>query len=469
MLKLPNRRKSYSYYGNSYYGKPKRQPKKLLLWLIISVPVAIASLELLARAYVGIMGKSEEMGSLSPLTKAYNLKFLTKSDKPVEGIDHLGSLAVKRSDAVGYQLVGNQKNQFLQINQQGFRDKDALPIAKPKNEIRIFILGGSTAFGQWNQNNEQTIAAQLETLLQQRVAQQKRNPDKYRPDVFPFFVPSREKLVGLAPKIREGQYRVINAAVPGYTSGNQLAQLALQILPYQPDAIVVLDGYADLMLPSSKTQQEIPHIDEFLGDASAHLRASIGQSVEQLSKSFYLINTVNSLIFKSEPNIAQKSLAVNPDNKSLAQSLPSDEAELNRRKERYQENQKQLISLSTKVGIPVILTLQPEITSRPLEQLSSQEKAIREQLGQDYTQKMPKAYEKFVQVNQQLAKTFPNNVKVLNLYQLDRNFPIPTFSDAIHLSDKANAAIAQKLYQSITNFEKMQIIPQNYYLKEPNK
>lgn len=176
-----------------------------------------------------------------------------------------------------------------------------------------------------------------------------------------------------------------------------------------------------------------------MGDASAHLRASIGQSVEQLSKSFYLINTVNSLIFKSEPNIAQKSLAVNPDNKSLAQSLPSDEAELNRRKERYQENQKQLISLSTKVGIPVILTLQPEITSRPLEQLSSQEKAIREQLGQDYTQKMPKAYEKFVQVNQQLAKTFPNNVKVLNLYQLDRNFPIPTFSDAIHLSDKANA------------------------------
>ncbi|MCU0534937.1 MAG: SGNH/GDSL hydrolase family protein [Hydrococcus sp. Prado102] len=467
MLKLPNRRKSYSYYGNSYYGKPKRQPKKLLLWLIISVPVAIASLELLARAYVSIMGKSDE-GVLSGLVNAYSLKFLTKNERPVEGVDNLGSLAVERNSSVGYQLIG-QKNQFLQINPQGFRDQESLPIVKPKNEIRIFILGGSTAFGQWNQKNEQTIAERLETLLQQRVAQQKRNPDKYRPDIFPFFVPSREKLVGLAPKIREGQYRVINAAVPGYASGNQLAQLALQILPYQPDAIVVLDGYADLMLSSSETQQEVPRVDEFLGDASAHFRASIGQSIEQLSKSSYLINTVHSFVSKSEPNITQKSLVVNPNNKSLAQSLPSDAAELTRRRERYQENQKQLINLSTKAGIPVILALQPEITGRPPEQLSPQEKAIREQLGQDYTQKMPKAYEKFVQANQQLAKTFPNNIKVLNFYQLDKSFPTPTFSDAIHLSDKANAALAQKLYQSITSFEKMQIIPQNYYLKEKNQ
>lgn len=467
MLKLPNRRKSYSYYGNSYYGKNKRQPKKLLLWSLVLIPVAIASLELLARAYVGIMGKSNDMGALSPLVNAYNLKFLTKNNQTVEGVDNLGSLAVERNASVGYQLIGNQKNQFVQINQQGFRDKDALPVAKPKNEIRIFILGGSAAFGQWNQNNEQTISAHLETLLQQRVAQQKRNPDKYRPDVFPFFVPSREKLVGLAPKIKEGQYRVINAAVPGYASGNQLAQLALQILPYQPDAIVVLDGYADLMLPSSETQQEIPRVDEFLGDASAHFRASIGQSVEQLSKSSYLINTVNSLIFKSEANIAQKSLVVNAGEQSLAQSLPSDEAELTRRITRYQENQKQLIALSAKIGIPVILALQPEITGRSPEQLSPQEKAIREQLGQDYIQKIPKAYGKFVQVNPALAKTFPNNVKVLNLYQLDPSFASPTFTDAIHLSDKANAAIAQKVYQSLASFEKMQIIPQNYYLKEP--
>jgi lysophospholipase L1-like esterase len=465
MLKLPNRRKSHSFYNSPYYGRPKRQPKKVLLWLVLSVPIAIVCLELLARAYVSITGNNGKVAGTSAIVNAYSLKFLTKNEKPVQGISNDGNLLAKRSATVGYQLVGNQKNQFLQINQQGFRDKDDLPVAKPKNEIRIFILGSSAAFGQWNQKNEDTIAYQLETRLQQRVTQQKSAPNKYRPDVFPFYEPSRQKLYGLPAKIREGQYRVINAAVPGYASGNQLAQLALQILPYQPDAIVVLDGYSDLMLPSSETQREIPQVDKFLGDASAHLTSSTTQSLGKLSQSSELINVINSYFFKSEQSLTQKTLAVNPDNKSLANALPQDDAELTRRISRYQENHKQLIQLSTKAGIPVILTLQPEITGLSPEKLSPEEKTIREQLGKEYSEQLPKAYEKFAQANQQLAKAFPNNVKVLNLYS-DKNLPTSTFSDAIHLSAKANGVVADKLYQTLTSSEKIQIVPQYFYLKE---
>lgn len=464
MLKLPNRRKSYSYYSNSYYSKPKRQRKRILLWLILSVPLAIVLLELLARAYVGIAGKSGEMGKLSPMVNAYSLKFLTKTEKPIDGISENGGLVAKRSSTVGYQLIG-QKNQFVQINEQGFRDKDALPLAKPKDEIRIFILGGSAAFGQWNQTNEATIASKLETRLQQRVNQQKQSPAKYRPDVFPFFKPSREKLMGMPAKIKEGKYRVINAAVPGYVSSNQLAQLALQILPYQPDLIVVLDGYADLMLPSRATQQEIPKIDDLLAQASGNLQTSIGQSLGHLAHNSYLINTIDSLFSKSEPSIEQKSLAVNSDDKSLAQSLPQDEAELSRRVARYQDNHKQLVQLSARMGIPVVLALQPEITGRPADKLSPEEKKIQEQLGKDYLAKMPKAYSQFVQISQQLAKAFPNNLKVLNFYQ-DKSLPPASFSDAVHLNEQANTVLVEKLYQAIATSEKIQIIPQNYYLKE---
>jgi lysophospholipase L1-like esterase len=469
MLKLPNRRKSHSFYTKSYYSRPKRQQKKLLVWLILSVPIAIVVLELLTRAYVGLVGKSGEMAQVSSRVDAYTLKFLTQNDKPIEGIENNGSLLVKRSAVVSYQPLANQKNQFVEINEQGFRDTESLAVAKPKNEIRIFILGGSTAFGQWNQKNEQTIAYQLEARLQARVAQQKRSPNQYRPDVFPFFEPERQKLMSLAPKIREGQYRVINAAVPGYTSGNQLAQLALQILPYQPDAIVVLDGYADLMLPSSETQSEIPQIDNFLGDASEHFRASISQSLTQLFQSFYLAKAVNSALFKSEASLTQKTLVVNGRDLSLAKYLPQDDAELVRRVARYQDNQKQLIGLCARAGIPVILGLQAEITGRPLETLSQAEKTIREQLGQDYTQKMPAAYGKIIQASQQLAKTFPNRVKVLNFYNLDKSFPTPTFLDAIHLTEKGNAVVAEKLYQTVASTEKIQIIPQNFYLQEDKK
>lgn len=464
MLKLPNRRKSYSYYSNSYYSKPKRNKKRILLWLILSVPIAIVVLELLARAYVGIAGKSNEMGKLSPMVNAYSLKFLTNSGKNIDGISENGGLVAKRSATVGYQLIG-QKNQFVQINEQGFRDKDTLPLAKPKNEIRIFILGGSAAFGQWNQTNEATIASKLETRLQQRVAQQKQSPAKYRPDVFPFFQPSREKLMGMPAKIKEGKYHVINAAVPGYVSGNQLAQLALQILPYQPDLIVVLDGYGDLMFPSSATQQEIPKMDDFLANASAHFKTSMSQSLGQLTNQSYLINTIDSLFANSEPSIGQKSLAVNLDDKSLAQSLPQDDAELSRRVARYQANHQQLIQLSARAGVPVVLALQPEITGRAADKLSPEEKEIKEQLGKDYLEKIPKVYSQFAQTSQQLGKAFPNNLKVLNLYQ-EKSLPVASFSDAVHLSEQANTVVAEKLYQAIATSEKIQIIPQNYYLKE---
>ena len=98
--------------------------------------------------------------------------------------------------------------------------------------------------------------------------------------------------------------------------------------------------------------------------------------------------------------------------------------------------------------------------------MSPEEKTIRDQLGKDYIERFPKAYSQFVQANQKLARQFPKNVKVVNLYNLDSQLPKPTFSDAVHLTDKANAVIANKLYQSITSWGKFQIIPQNYYLKE---
>lgn len=464
MLKIPNRRKS-SYYSNSYYSKPKRNRKRILLWLLLSVPIAIVLLELLARAYAGMVGKSSEMGKLSPMVKAYSLKFLTKTGKPIDGIFEHGGLVAKRSSTFGYKLMGNQKSQFVQINDQGFRDKDALPLVKPKDEIRIFILGGSAAFGQWNQNNESTIASKLETRLQQRVAQQKQSPAKYRPDVFPFFKPSREKLMGMPAKIKQGQYRVINAAVPGYVSGNQLAQLALQILPYQPDCIVVLDGYGDLMLPSSVTQQEIPQIDNFLANSLGHFQSSVTESLGQFFEGSYLINTIESLFSKSELNIEQKSLAINIDNKSLAQLLPQDDAELSRRITRYQNNYKQFIQLTARAGIPIVLALQPEITSHSANNLSPQEKKIQEELGKDYLEKIPKMYGKLGENSQQLAKTFPNNLKILNFYQ-NKGLPPASFSDAIHLNEQANTVIAEKLYEAIATSEKIQIIPQFYYLKE---
>lgn len=465
MLKLPLPRRRSSFYRAPYYKKPKRYGKVPLLLLVVSPAILILLLEIIARLYVGISGKTNEIAGLSPLDKAYGLKFLTETQKPIEGLSDSGNLIVTRNPSLGYKLVENQKNQFWTINAQGFRDQEPLPLAKPKNEFRIFILGGSTAFGEGTKKNEDTISHKLELRLQQRVAQQTRTPEKYRPDVFPFFVPTREKLMQLPAKIYPKKYRVINAAVPGYTSGNSLAQFALAIFPYQPDMIVIIDGYADLMLPSSQAKADIPKVDEFLQDASGHYRTYLNQSFQHWLDQTYLVKTLGQIAFRPQPTLAQSSLIVPSETRSLEQYLPPDQKELNLRLKRYQENHKQLVRLAAVAQVPVIIATQPEITGRKFDKLSPQEKVIVNELGQGYREKMPKTYQKLVLVNQQLAKAFPKNVTVLNLYNLNPNLSKPMFLDPIHLTENANTYMAEKLYYTLTDWEKIQIIPQNFYLK----
>jgi hypothetical protein len=464
MIKLPIPRRRQSYYRSPYSRKPLKSRKISLVWLVLSLPLLILVLELVARLFVGITGQGNEVAGLSPREKAYQPDFQTETQKPIEGLSNGGGLVVTRSPSYGYKLVENQKNEFLQINAQGFRDSEPVPVNKPKNEFRIFVIGGSTAFGQGAEKNEDTISNQLETRLKQRVEQQKRTPNQYRPDVFPFFKPSREKLMQLPPKIQAKQYRVINAAVPGYASGNSLAQFALDIFRYQPDMIVVVNGYEDLILPSNQAKSDIPKVDEFLGDAQGHFRTYLSQSFKHWLDQTYVVKTLDQLVFNPQPSLAQSVLGI--DGKSLNQSLPADEKELSLRVKRYQENQKQLLRLAGAANIPVLLVSQPEITGRSLETLSAKEKIIRDQLGSNYLEKMPKAYIKFIQTNQQLGKAYPKNVKVLNFYNFNRNLSEPMFSDNVNLTAKANTILAEQIYYTITTWEKIQIIPQNFYLKD---
>src|SRR4028119_2021635 len=170
------------------YRKPRR-PLPLLV-ILAAIPLVLLILELLTRIIVGVAGKSAELEAYEgapAMATAYCLKFLGQTQQPYDGLSDTGGLAAQRRLATGYSLIGNQKSNFWGINEQGFRDDDSVPLAKPKNEIRIFLLGGSTAFGQWNKNNQATVASLLEARLNERVAQQKRSPQKYRPATLPYF------------------------------------------------------------------------------------------------------------------------------------------------------------------------------------------------------------------------------------------------------------------------------------------
>ncbi len=446
------------------FGTRKQKPRRNLtwLWLLVSAVLLLLVLELLTRIYVDLTGKREEFAqaiSEPELVDSYQLKFLDQKGKPFEGASNTGTLIAQQSLSVGYQLVKNQDNPYWQINEQGFRDRDALPTAKPNNEIRIFILGGSTAFGYGASSNETAISEQLEIRLQQRLQQQKQAPQIYKPDVLPEDEEAKAEALKRPSKLKSGNYRVINAAVPGYASGNQLAQLALQILPYKPDLIIVLDGYEDLILSSEETAAHVPKFDKEFDNKSDYLRVSANKLLKPIEGKSYLVKVLQDTVLQVAIPESKTDLLLNNNGQKLALSFPSEPNELQSRVDRYFQNHKQMVTLASGSGASVIFATQPEITGRKPSKLTPTEGEITTQLGRTYIKKIKDTYPRFVGANNYLVKIFPKNVKALNLYNLDDKYPSPSFIDAIHLTEPANEMVAEQLYYAIASFSKMQVIP----------
>jgi lysophospholipase L1-like esterase len=441
-----------------------RKSNQVLPWplLLPAIPLGLLILELFTRLVVGVAGKSVELEAYQGAGEsptAYTLKFLGKTKRPYDGLSDRGGLAVQRQAGVGYSLVGNQESKFWRINEQGFRDDNPVPLEKPKNEIRIFLVGGTTAFGQGNANNQATLASKLEARLNARVVQQKRTPEKYRPQVLPFYKPEVEKALNLPLPLKDAKYRVINAAVPGYSSGNEVAQVALQLLPYKPDAIVALNGYTDLMLPSDQQQRDIPQIENFLDNAPGHFWTHLTQQFNYAVTNTYLYKATQAWILKPQPSVSKTTLVATESTAPLAEQLPVDAAELERRTTRYRDRLTQMATLTKGAKIPLVIGLQPEITGRSQAKLSSPEKALLKELGPKYKERVETGYGKLAQVSQQLQEAFPKNVKTLNFYKLDEDFSKGGFTDAIHLSEEANTVLAERIYRTLTGLSNLQVTP----------
>lgn len=441
--------------------KQKRQGKSPLL-IFVSIPLLLIVLEVFARLFFSFTGEPSSIAKQpdnSPVTRAYKLQFLS-NDEPIQGLSQGGKLQVERSPAFAYELKPNQNSNFWQINEQGWREEESISQNKPADEVRVFILGGSTAFGYYNQSNQETIAQQLENRLNQRVQQQKNNPDQYQPKQLPFYEPDRDRLMQNEPRIQEGNYQVINAAVPGYMSRNQLSQMALKILPYDPDLIIVMGGYEDLMLPSQQSFADIPVIDDYLSNPFQHFSAYLRKPFNDIAQSSYLVRmgldwwkspevttTANSLVLQQNPN------------QPLASHLPQQPSELVARVQRYRQNHRQMVRLAAGANVPMISAIQPEITGRNLGNLPTQEQEIVDELGDSYIQEVKNAYSELNNANNQLEQLFPQNVTSVNLYPVYQDFSNQAFLDPIHLTAEGNNRAAQGLYQTIIEMPKMQITP----------
>lgn len=436
----------------------RRRNRRRFSWLgaIASIVLTLLALELLTRIFVDLAGDRDRFTQTEgepDIERAYQLNLTNRGRELADDRD---SLLATSSLSVGYELIANQSSPYWQINEQGFRDRDPVSPAKPQDEIRIFLLGNSTAFGYGNPSNSATISAQLEQRLQQRLQQQQASPQLYQPDTLPSDKAKRVKALAKPAKIKPGNYRVINAAVPGYASGNELAQLALQILKYQPDLIVAMDGYVDLMLDSTAEAVTVPPQPE-VADEPNSIESVWERAIDPIANNSYLIQLVSSRF--DSPDDEPTGFLLEEEAFNLVQYLPNDEGELQNRVDRYLEHQKQMLALSAAAQVPLVVAIQPEITGRDPSQLTDTEGAIATELGRTYIERVRESYPALIQASEKLAKSYPKNLKVVDMYQLTDKYPSPSFIDAIHLNEAANNKVAEQLYYAIASMPKMQQVP----------
>ncbi|WP_448562430.1 SGNH/GDSL hydrolase family protein [Trichothermofontia sp.] len=438
--------------SSPYRSQYRRQQRPRWFWptiVLLGIPLTLITLELLMRLTALVLGDSHAIrayeGEPERVT-AYRLQFVGDRNQPIDGLRNQGQLQAQRSVLRGYRLLPDQQTAFWQINDQGFRDEATLPLQKPQGEIRIFVVGGSTAFGSLSSSNDTTFAARLETRLNERIAAQTQHPERFRPEVLPYFKDEVDRALARPPRLREGIYRVINAAVPGYTSGNELVQVAQQVLQYSPDLVIVLNGYPDLLLRSDAEATDVPMASEFLNHATSHFSHHLRQQVSELVANTYLVKGLHYWFLRS-PQLGASTSLLTIDAASLTQQLPKDEAERNQRGDRYQNNLRQIARLTTAIQKPLIIALQPEITGRG-ESPHPSEMALLKDLSPAYRQAIAAGYQTLDAQTKALKQEFPNRLTVLNLYKLYADFPEQAFYSPVHLTDAGHARLADRLYDA---------------------
>ena len=182
-----------------------RRSRKILL--ILFVNVLILGLATLGLEFKLAHDRRKAEAKWSKQVRPYYWPSLETRDGIPLGT-RFGPLKLVLHPFLSYANLPNQKTSHFSINNLGFRGRDIRKDAKTKK--RIIVVGGSTAFGTGLQSDDETFAQRLEYLL---------------------------------------DAEVINAAVVGHASGQELVSLVMELVDLQPDLVIALNGWNDYERP----------------------------------------------------------------------------------------------------------------------------------------------------------------------------------------------------------------------------
>ena len=144
---------------------------------------------------------------------------------------------------VAFQDSQVKGNQYEYANNAGFRDPRSLSLKKPEDEFRIFLTGGSTAFGLGATGEAGPLTHHYYLEHRETISHM------------------LEKILNATAPIPGKTIRVYNAAVWGYSYQHLLLRYVTKLRRYKPDLVVSFDG-ANELLPLSVPAREWDYFQE---------------------------------------------------------------------------------------------------------------------------------------------------------------------------------------------------------------
>ncbi len=251
--------------------------------------------------------------------RPYSFASVTRDGVPLD--DEGGAIPFASDPHLVYRPRGPQALGPVTLASDGFRGPERA-LAKPAGTRRVVVLGGSAAFGMHASGDERVFTALLEARLD-----------------------AAARAVG-------GRVEVLNRAVIGYDSTQELVLLATELVDLAPDVVVLFDGWNDFYGSGLAAADADAFVHpKFVKDDRRRGRAAAQPFLEWL-RGFELVRAIDDGIARQ----AAKAGSAGPlgdfhDRSALA--VP-----------RYARNVRAMVRIARAYGAATLVAPQPELFSR---------------------------------------------------------------------------------------------------------
>jgi len=326
------------------------------------------------------------------------------------------------------------------INGQGFRRDGNISLDKPPGTIRVFLTGGSVAYG-WT-TNWPHIEKRVDRLFGNQTI------SHYMEEILNASFPTK-------------RWEVINAAVVGYQLNLEQAQTQSVLLKFKPDFVIYLDGHNDFL---SLLRNVGSRYDPYASTPTAREFELLANPGSVRSLIFFTAAWMreNSALFRVMMDALQAGEGPTPNGSGAASAArrklrltdldPAEQAAIRWTQEHldfYPRLARQISRSSSVDGVKSIFVLQPELalTAKPL---TDTERRLL-----DFQQINPAWYlyafqELYPELGTRMeAAATAEGFAFVSLLDAFNGMAAQAFTDDVHLTPEANRVVALRLAQTL--------------------